>query len=51
MKSKVSTAFIECNKFPHTNLFWPHRMREKGTFVQIIAKGHSHNLLKKIAEN
>ena len=34
MMSKVGIALIECDKFPHTNLFWSHRMREKGTFVR-----------------
>ena len=41
MKWKVGIAFNECDKFPHTtcNPFWPHRMREKGTFVQMTVEG------------
>ena len=52
MKSKVSIASIGCNNLPHTNPFWPQRITEQGTCVQIIPEGElTHDLFKKLLKN
>ena len=46
IRSKVGIAFIDCDKFPHTNPFWSHRMREKGIFDDSFRDIHTSCLKK-----
>ena len=51
MKCKVGgIVFIECDKFPHINPFWSHRMREKGIFDDRALKGDIHTICLKKSE-
>ena len=50
MKSRVGIASIESNRLPHTNPFWPDKMRENGEFVQVAVKGAMTQLVRKVVE-
>ena len=53
MKSKECIASTERRKLPHTDPFWPYRMRENGKICthQVGVKGTLTQLVQKVVEN